>query len=342
MVDSITMELMGKIDVFTGTEISGWVADKSDPQRQLWVDVNVNSILVASLKAALMRDDLLRAGIGDGRKSFWFDPSRYLEAGDNLVAVRFGGTHMIVPGGDGTLVRGDAHIHRWPDDASFVRLLRISQERWMASEPDSGLTWGQVFTGDSFINAVLIRYTFHPEHHICEIGPGYGRLLMTILRRQLPFRSYTGIELSADRVQKLNSKFANERIQFIQGDANQVCLQQAADIVICSSTCEHLFPDFTRALSNLVTQLKPKGKVAVDFIQIDPEMMHRQQGFEPEGHAFVRVYSAQEIRTMFAECGLSQVELSPIVLGKAASGDVKRIFASAVYTSAGPFGNVKK
>jgi hypothetical protein len=71
-------------------------------------------------------------------------------------------------------------------------------------------------------------------------------------------------------------------------------------------------------------------------------MMHRQQGFEPEGHAFVRVYSAQEIRTMFAECGLSQVELSPIVLGKAASGDVKRIFASAVYTSAGPFGNVKK
>jgi hypothetical protein len=38
-------------------------------------------------------------------------------------------------------------------------LLERSQKRWKGSEPDASLTWGEIFTGDSFIDAVTAHNT---------------------------------------------------------------------------------------------------------------------------------------------------------------------------------------
>lgn len=205
-------------------------------------------------------------------------------------------------------------------------LLEVSQQRWKGSEPDAGLTWGEIFSGDSFIDAVQAFYRFDPTHHICEVGPGYGRLLLTILERQLPFRLYTAVELSAERVRMLREKFGDPRVDFVQGDVNQIQFEEPADLVICSSTFEHLFPDFTTALGNISNQLKPRGCLAIDFVQADPRMEHRHQSFEPEGHAFVRIYSKEEIQSLFTACGLTGLQIRSIVLGKASPGDINRIF----------------
>jgi phospholipid N-methyltransferase len=207
-------------------------------------------------------------------------------------------------------------------------LLALSQQRWRGSEPDPNLTWGRIFEGDSFIDGVQMHYTFRPDHHVCEIGPGYGRLLETIVERRLPFRAYSGIELSAERVRKLNAKFDDPRIRFFQGDANNLRLQEEADLAICSSTLEHLFPDCAKALKNLSCQLKAEAAIAVDFIQQDSEMKLRDQAFEAQTQAFVRIYSAEEIKELFAACGLTAVTIQSIVLGLAPAGEIRRIFVS--------------
>jgi SAM-dependent methyltransferase len=208
-------------------------------------------------------------------------------------------------------------------------LLERSQKRWKGSEPDASLTWGEIFTGDSFIDALQAFYRFDPLHHICEVGPGYGRLLHTILKRQLPFRRYTAVELSSERVRMLREKFVDPRVKFVQGDINQIQFEENADLVICSSTFEHLFPDFTCALGNISNQLNPQGCVAIDFVQAEPRMEHRQQGFEPIGDAFVRIYSKDEIQSLFRGCGLVGLQVGSIALGKVSYGEIRRIFVFA-------------
>ena len=323
------MALVGRVDVITETEISCWASDESHLVTPVYVDILIGSVRVASVRCCVYREDLRRAGVGDGRKAFIFDPSQYLTLGPNAVEVRFSESGSVVPKGSGSLIGASSVDFGSPGGEDKHHLLTLSHGRWEGSEEDRHLTWGQVMTGDSFLDALEKHYTFHADHHVCEIGPGYGRLLKTILGRALPFARYTGIELSQERVNELNTQFASNRITFICADVNDVNLPGQADLIICSATFEHLFPDFSRALDNLANvNLSPSGSLAIDFIQADDARKDREQAFERESHAFVRAYSSDEITDYFARCGL-KAELSTIFLGEGKSGDVRRIFAFA-------------
>jgi hypothetical protein len=98
------VSLIGYVDVLTETRISGWAADASDLGRQVFVDVLVNAVLIATVRAGVFRDDLRHAGIGDGSKSFQFDPSPYLKPGRNDVELRHAGTDHPVERGRGWLI----------------------------------------------------------------------------------------------------------------------------------------------------------------------------------------------------------------------------------------------
>jgi hypothetical protein len=152
------MSLIGYVDILTETCISGWAADATDFGRQVFVDVLVNALLVSTIRAGDFRDDLRLAGIGDGCKSFQFDPSPYLKPGRNAVEVRHAGTNQSVERGQGHLVRPYA---------------------------------------DSLIAGLQAHYRFNPLHHICEIAPIPGRLQKAILELQLPFRKVTSVESSS-------------------------------------------------------------------------------------------------------------------------------------------------
>src|ERR1700674_3358432 len=97
------MNFSGSVDVFRETEISGWAADLANQNRQVFVEILVNSSPVASIRGCLFRPDLIAAGIGDGRKGFHFDPRPYLTPGKNAVEVRYAGTTVGLPGGKGPL-----------------------------------------------------------------------------------------------------------------------------------------------------------------------------------------------------------------------------------------------
>lgn len=90
------MARIGWVDTFTATRISGWAADDENPGLQVSVDIFVNGNLAATVPATVFRDDLRLAGIGDGCKSFQFDPDRYLRRGWNYVQVKYSGSDILV------------------------------------------------------------------------------------------------------------------------------------------------------------------------------------------------------------------------------------------------------
>src|SRR5262249_9624696 len=140
----------------------------------------------------------------------------YLREGRNHVVISYAATTTTLPNGEQVILHKPAAAG--PAGRSAADLLAISQLRWKADEDDAWLTWGTRMTGDSFIDAVAKYHAFSPADRLLEIGPGFGRLLSTILERRLPFATYQGLELSPARVEKLTRKFASPAIRFLTGD----------------------------------------------------------------------------------------------------------------------------
>lgn len=160
------MSLIGNVDLLSATVISGWAMDQEDPERQIFVDILVNSQPAASVHAAMFREDLRQAGIGDGRKAFQFNPAPYLKPGRSDVEVRYSENGLPVPKG-------------------YARLFQRLPNKLTPAGPCA-----------SFLTALQAYYQFNPEHHICEIGS--GRLRSAILEAQLPCRKYSTLDPASD------------------------------------------------------------------------------------------------------------------------------------------------
>jgi SAM-dependent methyltransferase len=174
-----------------------------------------------------------------------------------------------------------------------------SRERWRHVEPDPDLTWGLDLNGDAFVERADAYGAFGPEKAIVEIGPGYGRLLSSCLRRGLAFASYTGVDISTANVNHLTERFAQaDGVTFIEGDVETVQLPQPADTVMSSLTFKHFFPSFEPALNNLASQMNPGGVAIIDLIEGE------RRYFEPDGITYIRWYTRSEIEAITLRCGL--------------------------------------
>jgi SAM-dependent methyltransferase len=329
------MQLTGGVDFFTSMGATGWVADRDAPGARLAVDIRVNGRQIARVPASGFRDDLLAAGWGDGKKAFWFNPMDFLSPGENRFEVVFAGTQTLLPNGATTIV--DA-VHE-PTRAAADELLSRSKTRWGGAEPDAGLTWGRPMTGDSFFDAVVqhLGTTDLAGLSLLEVGPGYGRLLKTLRQRGYGCKSYVGLELSADRVQRLTSELGDPATRFVCGDAMRSVAGSGFDLCICSATFEHFYPDCAQALLNIRGQMSAGGRLCIDFKQYEPDMLFSCGSFESNGGAFVRIYSRAELEGLFAKCGLVVEGISSITLGTGETGVIQRIFVCArVGGGAGP------
>jgi len=63
-------KVIGYIDGLNGTNLVGWVMDKSDPTKRLKVDVYIDGEFIGHTVANKYREDLKRANIGDGSYGF--------------------------------------------------------------------------------------------------------------------------------------------------------------------------------------------------------------------------------------------------------------------------------
>jgi SAM-dependent methyltransferase len=206
----------GCIDRCDTSMIAGWF----DTGGQLpSLDIHVNGRWVCTLCPDAYREDLDRAGLGDGRRGFGFSLDGRLGDGENIITVLYSGTPLFQPA-----IR---QIGLEEPNAAH-----LSDERWRGDEPPEGLTWGRIMSGDTLWDIYLEAHEFLGSDRIVEFGPGYGRLLKTALARNIPFRSFIGIDLSQARASRLAGEFRSDaRIQFFQGKVNVCNLNQEIDII---------------------------------------------------------------------------------------------------------------
>ena len=304
----------GNVDRFNIFSIHGWAADRDRPQGTVDVEIIQNERLVATVPARGVRGGVMEA--------FWFNPFECLAYGENRFEVRFAGTRTLVPHGRATLYYD---VHSGPRFATEDPMAR-SKARWRGSEAETSLTWGSVMTGDSFIDAVAEHVDFArlPGQKILEVGPGYGRLLATLLARGHAYRSYTGLELSEDRVRQLGEKYGDARTRFVWGDATSDQVETDCDLFVCSATFEHLYPNLVATLQNVQRQLAIGAWACVDFVQLDPEMLVSEAWFETKdsGGAFVRVYARAELERLFTGCGFEIAGIASVSPGRGPGGEI--------------------
>jgi len=181
-----------------------------------------------------------------------------------------------------------------------------SRTRWRAAEPTANLTWDVKLTGEAFVARAEHHGAFGGGKRVVEVGPGYGRLLSSVLEHGRPFTSYTGVDLSGQNVGHLSKRFPDSRISFVCEDVEEVVLAEPADAVLSSLTFKHLFPSFERALSNLSTQMAPGGVVLFDLIE------GSKRFFEDDGVTYIRWYERGEVEVMLGACGLEPVAFEEV------------------------------
>lgn len=173
-----------------------------------------------------------------------------------------------------------------------------SRVRWRNAAPVGHLTWGKEIGGEHFISKMNQHGAFSPGQALLEIGPGYGRLLKSILQAEAPFQTYLGVDLSAQNIEFLSETFSDERIAFQHGDIETGTFNQKFDVVFSSLTFKHLYPSFERVLQNVSHALNPGALVFFDLLEGSGEH------FEHDGLTYLRHYTKEEVSGILNRCGL--------------------------------------
>ena len=181
-----------------------------------------------------------------------------------------------------------------------------SRSRWREASPTTNLTWDEELTGEAFIAKVAANGGFGPETDVLEIGPGYGRLLRECLGTGAEFRSYLGVDLSAENVAHLTESFGTDAISFVNADIENVELDREVSLVISSLTLKHIYPSFERALANVAQFVRSGGRFVIDLIEGD------RLYWEHDRATYIRHYSREEVREILERIGLTDVSFDEV------------------------------
>lgn len=83
------MRLRLNVDICNDTRISGWAIYDEDPSRRVVLDLLVDGKFHAKLFARNKREDLEKAGLGDGRCAFQYQFSKLVRARDRVTISLF-------------------------------------------------------------------------------------------------------------------------------------------------------------------------------------------------------------------------------------------------------------
>lgn len=143
-----------------------------------------------------------------------------------------------------------------------------SKQRWNSANPDALLTWGRQLSGDTFVRLARRHFGFTSNTIVVEIGPGYGRILRSLLDDGVPFGAYLGVELSTPNYEWLKGRFQSPRIHFSNSSVDSVTLDRTFDVCLSSLTFKHFYPTFDTAITNLSKQAGQSGQLIFDLIEV--------------------------------------------------------------------------
>lgn len=181
-----------------------------------------------------------------------------------------------------------------------------SRQRWREAQPVAHLTWGREVSGDAFILKADAYGAFGADKRLLEVGPGYGRLVRSLVKHGAPFKAYTGVDLSAENVRYLRENFQGPEFEFVHGDIESVELGEGFDAAISSLTFKHLYPSFRNALARLAAQANPGALFLFDLY----EGVGRH--FEDDGVTYIRSYTRPEVSGILTDAGLGLVAFDEV------------------------------
>jgi len=185
-----------------------------------------------------------------------------------------------------------------------------AKKKWLESKPRKELTWGLELNGSSFIKKMLNYKQFNYNTHILEVGPGLGRLLRSIIKKRIPFTSYVGLDSDKNNVEYLKETFTDPRIQFINGNDEEVIFDKKFDVMISSLKFKHFMPTFEIVLMNLSSYLYDNGLIFFDLDEISSK----------ENDNSMEQYSKTRIIKIMEKCNLELVNFDEIIHVKGYKG----------------------
>lgn len=186
----------------------------------------------------------------------------------------------------------------------------LTKGAWRRARPEIGLTWNAKMTGDEFVGH-MVNLLGRPLGRTLEIGPGYGRVLGTVLGRDLGLDSYTGVDISEQNVEYLRGHFTDPRLSFVHSDVFEFASDEPFDTVYSSAVFLHIYPDVGAILRRCRELLRRGGSVCFDVPLGGRRYINRQR------QLFVREYTEPELERFAAEAGYSacriveEAEFSP-------------------------------
>lgn len=143
-------------------------------------------------------------------------------------------------------------------------LVEKAKKRWKECLPKPGLTWGRVVNGDAFMAIFQKYFDFSDEKNILELGPGYGRILSSIILKNIPFGHYTGLDISPKNIEMLKEKFNFPNVDFVQGDFSETSLNKKYDLVVSSLAIHHQYPTVFNSIKNISKFMNENGILIFD------------------------------------------------------------------------------
>ncbi len=138
-------------------------------------------------------------------------------------------------------------------------------KRWENCHPGPLLTGHWILNGNEYINTIKKYITFSFETTILELGPGYGRLLKSFLRKQFSFKKYIGIDISKKNIDFLKNNFKQENIEFIHSSFVNLNIDSDVDIIFSSLVLKHQYPTFFESLKHIIKFMKKEGILFFDL-----------------------------------------------------------------------------
>lgn len=186
------------------------------------------------------------------------------------------------------------------------RMKAEARKRWIGAKPNKHLTWNKEVSGDAFVKKILTYGQFIANKNILEIGPGYGRLLKAILKENLAFKNYYGIDLSAENISYLKKTFNASNIHFINGNAEDVTLDIKFDTILSSLTFKHIFPTFEKALYNISRHMAENGIIFFDLIEGNGGVFY-------DDGTYIKFYDKIKVKDILGRCQIKLVGFDKVV-----------------------------
>ena len=196
-----------------------------------------------------------------------------------------------------------AKAHRGLGAVSYLVLRRPLKDRWSRSRPDQHLTWSMPVTGEAFVSRLHEAGALQPDARLLEIGPGYGRILKSLLDSEYPFRSYLGVDVSPASIAYLRENYASERVQFSSPECFP--LSEPATCMYSSLVLKHIYPSFEGVLRQASESLTPGGLAVFDLIEGGWPFALRYLEPNRMFSTYIRQYRRPEITAILERCGLA-------------------------------------